>query len=233
MVGLALVVMTGAGPAAADRIWSLILGINVNQLGATGSKTIQYLQPEMVRLDAFPWDVIEQQRDQYDWTGPDRAVAWTRENNLKVLGIIQYAPGWANGKDFVTPASGGVCGIPLPDTPASDYNKLRTYPPSDPQSYANFTYNLAKRYPDVLYWQVWNEPNSAIFWPPAPDARAYAKLLAVAHASIKRANPRAQIVLGGISLNDLAYVEELYNAGARQYFDKLAVHLYNPKQAPE
>jgi hypothetical protein len=84
----------------------------------------------------------------------------------------------------------------------------------------------------VRYWQIWNEPNNPIFWQPKPDAAQYAKMLKAVHRAVRRANPRANIVMGGLSLVDLKYLENLYGEGAAEYFDILAVHPYNPAQSP-
>jgi hypothetical protein len=221
-------------PALGSTLLSLILGINVNQTTSQSAKSLAYLKPEMIRLDGFPWDIIEARKGVYNFAGSDKLMKWVRSNDLKVLGILQYAPAWANGQDFKTPPTLGMsnCGIPDLENTHTTFNALRTYPPNNETDFGNYAYTVAKRYKDVVYWQIWNEPNNPIFWPSGPDAHQYTQMLKSTYGKIKKANPRAQVVLGGISLNDLEYINKLYAAGAKNYFDILAVHLYNPAQAP-
>jgi hypothetical protein len=222
-------------PGLLHRLLSLISGINVNQVSPQSAKSLEYIKPDMVRLDGFPWDIIEARKGAPDYTVSDKTIQWAQDHALNVLGILQYAPGWANGQDFKTPPDLGMSNCGIPDLRNADtaFNTLRTYPPKNAKDFGTYASAVAKRYTDVTYWQIWNEPNNPIFWPSGPDASQYTRLLKAAYGKIKKANPRAQVVLGGISLNDLDYVDELYAAGARKYFDILAVHLYNPAQAPE
>ncbi len=221
-------------PDIATRLLSLIVGINGNQISATSMRDVRYLQPDMVRLDGFPWDIIEAKKGVFDFSVSDRAMRWARTSQQQVLGIIQYAPSWANGQNFETPKNLRISNCGIPDLSASDtrYNALRTYPPKQSSDFGVATHEIANKYPDVDYWQIWNEPNNPIFWPTGPSASGYARLLKTAHINIKKANPNAHVVLGGISLNDLTYIRGLYIAGAKNYFDVMAVHLYNPAQAP-
>jgi hypothetical protein len=217
-----------------DTLLSLIIGINGNRISIESTRNIQYLHPDMVRLDGFPWDIVQARKGAYDYTVPDTALKWARDTKQSVLGIIQYAPAWANEQNFKTPKNLSISSCGIPDLGNSDtsFNRLRTYPPKDKRDFGAYAYALAKRYPDVGYWQIWNEPNNPIFWPTGPNADEYAQMLKASYGTIKKANPGASVVLGGISLNDLEYVRELYAAGAKAYFDIMAVHLYNPGQAP-
>jgi hypothetical protein len=222
-------------PHLFSRLTALISGVNINRVSPQSAQSVSYLQPHMVRIDAFPWDIIEATKGAYDFTVPDTIMSWVRTSGQSALGIIQYAPGWANGQDFTTPPNLEVsnCGIPDLNNRATAFNKLRTYPPRHARDFGAYAGAIAKRYRDVQYWQIWNEPNNPIFWPTGPDARKYTDLLKTAAGKIRTANPQARIVLGGISLNDLSYIQELYDASAQKYFDILAVHLYNPAQSPQ
>ena len=51
--------------------------------------------------------------------------------------------------------------------------------------------------PVILDWEVWNEPDSSQFFHGTPAQ--YAWMLRTAHDAIKRIDPRAQVLLGGIS----------------------------------
>lgn len=81
-------------------------------------------------------------------------------------------------------------------------------------------------------WQIWNEQNSATFYQPEPDVESYAKLLAASERAIHEQDPGAEVVLGGMfgTPPDGAvawdYLRDLYEAGAADYFDAIAVHPY-------
>ena len=62
----------------------------------------------------------------------------------------------------------------------------------------------------------------AAWWTGTPAQ--YAALLRTAYAAIKAADPKATVLLGGLTGNDVSYLNELYGAGARGSFDAVAVH---------
>lgn len=86
----------------------------------------------------------------------------------------------------------------------------------------------------VRYWQVWNEPD----YPSGDTAAGYAdprrswngsvadyvRLLRVAHVVIKRDDPAAWVVTGGLGYPD--YLAAMLRDGAAPYFDALDFHAY-------
>jgi hypothetical protein len=75
-------------------------------------------------------------------------------------------------------------------------------------------------------WQVWNEPNQAVYgWSDQPFAPGYVALLRAARAAIKGVDPHAQIVLAGLvgpsSGHDL---NTIYAAHGRGLFDMADLH---------
>lgn len=101
-------------------------------------------------------------------------------------------------------------------------------PPRDPARYAQFLGSLTERYRGrVQAYEVWNEPNLDRFWRWSPQAPAeYVSLLKPSYAAVKRADPNARVVFGGVSDNDYEYVEKAYEAGAKGHFDVMATHPY-------
>jgi hypothetical protein len=51
----------------------------------------------------------------------------------------------------------------------------------------------------VRTYEVWNEPNVKIFWPPQADPEAYAALFDVAQAALRRVQPGARVVTAGLA----------------------------------
>lgn len=84
----------------------------------------------------------------------------------------------------------------------------------------------------VRLWQVWNEPNFALFWHPWPSPAAYARLLRTSARAIRVADPRAKIVLGGVApvrggIEIGVFLSRLFRSpGVRRSFDIAAVHPY-------
>jgi hypothetical protein len=86
---------------------------------------------------------------------------------------------------------------------------------------------MANRYKGkVAAYEIWNEENGSRFWPSGPNAAAYTQLLKASYPAIKAADPSALVVFGGLVNADYHYVEQAYAAGAKGYFDVMAVHPY-------
>ncbi len=108
-------------------------------------------------------------------------------------------------------------------------------PPSNYDSWVNDLKNLVIQNPDIKYWQIWNEPNVPLFWYPQPNAAAYVDLLKRSYIAIKQANPQAIVVSGGpTGINPpKQYLRDMYAAGARNYFDVLALNPYGQPNSPD
>lgn len=108
-------------------------------------------------------------------------------------------------------------------------------PPSDEDAWVRNLQDTVRRHSDIIYWEVWNEPNEVLFWYPMPNAAAYVRLLKKAYIAIKSANPDAVVVAAGLSgVNPpRQYLRDMYRAGARTHFDVLALHPYRQPQSPD
>ncbi len=175
----------------------------------------------------FDWAAIEPRPGRYELAAYDRFVLAAAKRGIEILPVLFNPPEFFSS----APASGAQRG---------------TYPPRRPADMAGFADAMVKRYgprgtlwrerPElpakpIRAWQVWNEPNVSAYWPSGPDAREYAGLLRVVSAAIKRSDPEAEVVTGGIpqstsGISLLRYVDDLYRAGAAASFDTLAIHAY-------
>lgn len=147
----------------------------------------------------------------------DYAVSQARASGIQVLmPIADGVPYWASADPSKYVDATGV----------RRWNKL--WRPSNPADYAAFATAMVNRYKPlgVRAYEVWNEPNTSYFWPSGPNAAEYTALLSSAYPAIKAADPAATVVVGGLSKNDYTYVEALYAAGAKPYFDAVALHPY-------
>ncbi len=161
---------------------------------------------EWVRLDVS-WAMIQPTGpEQYDlgWGVPfvDKVVDQAHSRGLKVLVMFWMTPGWANG------------------------NAGDRVAPSNPDTYANAIEWASRRWAgEVQAWEVWNEPNLDAFWSTA-DPAAYTRLLCPAYRAVKRGNPGADVVFGGVAHNDDDWIRAAYDAGAKGCFDAMATHPY-------
>lgn len=175
----------------------------------------------------FDWSQIERSRGQYDLSYYDDYVAAAAAHGVRILPILFRPPPFRSR----APARGARPG---------------TYPPRDYGELGRFGAVLVRRYgprgtlwserPEIPYlpiraWQIWNEPNLRAYWPTGPNARQYARLLALAGREIKRADRRAEIVTAGMPQSRLGvplarYLTALYRAGARSAFDTLGINTY-------
>lgn len=179
-----------------------------------------------VRLDVSWADVQHDGPDVRDWGGLDRVIAATRERGLRVIGVVAYTPAWARPEGC---SGGEKC------RPASD------------EAFAAFAGAAAARYGrgGIGTWEIWNEPNNAGFWAPAPDPASYDVMLRVAAAAIREADPAAVVLAGGLaavpdsggSISPARFLRALGALGGLDLVDGVAYHPYTypllPSDRPE
>jgi hypothetical protein len=151
--------------------------------------------------------------------------------------------GWSPYDDYIArAATAGVSVLPiLIRNPALG-------PPESNAAYAAFVAEAVRRYGPtgsfwrenrsvpflpVHAWQVWNEPNIPNWWRRRPSARKYVALLRAGAKAIRAADPGAEVVAAGLPNSKLGvpfltYLDQMYRAGARGWFDTLAIHPYAP-----
>ncbi len=175
-----------------------------------------------IRMD-FDWHNIQPDNAaSFDFAPYDKVALAASKYNIKIMGMIAYTPVWAR------PAT---CTVQT------------TCAPAHPSEYATFAAALATRYSKlgVNTWEIWNEPNLQGAWRPAPSATDYTALLKAAYAAIKQADASATVVSGGISsvdegaasINQLTFLNDMYQAGARGSFDSLGYHSYSYPAVPD
>lgn len=178
----------------------------------------------------FIWAELEPDRGTYNWSKYDAIVELLRSNNIQVIARIDRPPTWARSRASSTGSSG---------------------PPDDFDAYGKFVGEFARHYRgQINYLQIWNEPNLGREWNDAPiDPVAYTRLLKTAYTNAKAANPNVQILSAPLAItlgesftpnsqqyrnmNDLQFLEEMYVAGAKAYFDILSVNAFGLGSAPD
>lgn len=173
----------------------------------------------------FPWEDIEQSArgDFWDhkwnisaWEKYDRIVELASEHGLEVIARLDNPPAWSRADG----AAGGTLA-----------------PPDDFEDFGDFVHTIVSRYKGkVKYYQIWNEPNIYPEWGEQPvDAEGYVRLLQIAYRRAKEADPQCVILCAGLAqtletgpmnLSDLTYLQQMYDAGIKGYFDVMGVMAY-------
>lgn len=116
--------------------------------------------------------------------------------------------------------------------PAGDPN-IDQWPPRSNEEFAARVVLLARRYPFVKHWQIWNEPNINPFWQPKEDPPAYAALVKASADALRTQAPGGQVVLGGMAYYSQMpmrasglMLEELGKLGVLPLVDVVAYHPY-------
>jgi hypothetical protein len=163
----------------------------------------------------FAWDDIEGSgKGKYDWETADRVVGQVEEFGLKLIVRVDHGPDWAGT------------------------------PPGNINHFADFLTALTTRYKGRIHaYQIWNEPNLAREWGnKPPNAKEYTQMLQKAYQVIKKVDPNAIIVSAGMApttelsqraVPDSQFIQAMYDAGAKPYFDMLGAHGAGYKAPPE
>lgn len=161
------------------------------------------------------WWRVEPRDGVWDWTFTDAAFRALLQRNINIVGVLGHPPGWA------TPYSG------------DDPNNVSFYAP-DQQRFVAYARAVVQRYGAYIHhWEIWNEPDSPLFWKPAPDAVAYARLLGETSAAIHSIDPQAHVLLGGINPFDMTFLNQVAETGVWNSFDIVAIHPYVDPHSPE
>jgi hypothetical protein len=187
----------------------------------------------------FPWEDIEiggkgnfiDRRNDLDgdgqvdavdaWAKYDHIVALAEQYGLEVVPRLSNPPAWTRA---------------LTDT-------VGTYaPPDHLVDWGDYVHTVVSRYRGrVRYYQLWNEPNVYPEWGEQPvDPQGYTRLLCEGYQRAKQADPNAVIVSGALAptvsfhpgpgpalgLSDFIFLQRMYDAGAADCFDVLAINDY-------
>ena len=100
-------------------------------------------------------------------------------------------------------------------------------PPADASAMARFMAKVAGHPAmrgHIGAYEIWNEEDAPLWMRGAPSPDVYAGMLRAAYPAIKAADPSATVLVGGLTGNDYAYLDQLYANGAQGSFDGVAVH---------
>ncbi|MDX2160677.1 MAG: cellulase family glycosylhydrolase [bacterium] len=172
-------------------------------------------------VEFFPWAYLEPADDVYNWQIADRIVRHAQNQGVRIIARMGFVPAWARITE---------------DAAATTFNTL---PPEAYPLFADFLAAFASRYAGAVdHLIIWNEPNLAFEWGyQTVDPRAYTAMLRTVYPAIKAANPHSVVLAAALAptleppgsphgLDDLLYLQAMYEHGAADWFDALAIHTY-------
>ena len=179
----------------------------------------------------FPWEDIEisakgdfwdHKWDKDAWEKYDHIVDLAERYELEIIARLSNPPAWSR-------AQGNEAGS--------------FAPPDNLEDYGDFVEAVVRRYEGrIRYYQIWNEPNIYPEWGDRPvSPEGYTELLKVGYTRVKQACPDCIVISGALAqtiplgprdLNDFIFLQRMYDAGAGDYFDVLAMQGYGLWSGP-
>jgi len=171
------------------------------------AKTLQDTGIRWVRMD-FLWADIEPNPGELSFARYDALVAILQAHDLRILGVLNYNPLWSEGGWNSAP---------------------------DAESYIKYARATVAHFKNrIQYWEIWNEPDHAVYWEPQDQLRSYSALLKAVAPAIREEDPTARVVMGGLSQNYPFHLRDLYRLAGKESFDVVNIHPFvdplNPKR---
>ncbi len=179
------------------------LGVNIHFTGRNDRHVAKIAEGrfKFIRMD-FAWSRIETKKGEYDFKPYDELVQSLSERGIRPLFILDY-------------------GNPLYDdglSPRTDEGRA---------AFAQFAAaGVAHFRGKGIIWELWNEPNIAIFWKPEPNVADYVRLAEAVYPAVKKADPDALLIAPALAVYDFKYLEEAFKLGLLKYLDAVSVHPY-------
>ena len=154
-----------------------------------------------VRMD-LKWDATEKQPGIYDFSAYDRLMAALEPFSLRALFILDY-------------------GNPLYDHGAPPRTEIAR------QAFARWAMAAAKHFAGRgAIWEVYNEPNHSLFWPPRPNPAEYVALALAVGKAFREAVPDEKLIGPATSEIDFNFLESCFKAGLLEYWSAVSIHPY-------
>ncbi len=179
----------------------------------------------------FAWNEIEFRKGYFvddkfkksGWQKFDEIVDLATKYGVKIVARVDQTPAWAN------PAGGQPGGRP-----------------ANLQDYTDFLKEFVRHYRGkIQYITIWNEPNLNREWRPdvGVNPGEYVEMLKQSFQAIKQTDPAVRVMAAPLAitleenpkyaLNELQFLDQMYKAGAKDFFDIMPANAYGIESPPE
>lgn len=212
-------------PFVSDQLPVTEKGVDIGGYDvSTIAKQMNSAGVTFVKVGDIIWADVEKIKGTYDWT-----VLNSLEKNLRTvqnLGIepilnIQGSPSWAQKL-----------------LPGEVANPCRAIKESELDSYTKFVSEMIRHFPNIIYWEIWNEPDASssafgvTYWGFGcwgtdgfyNGGEYYARALKNVYPVIKSINPNAVVIAGGLMLD---CSPELVSCTTSRFFRGVLSYGYN------
>lgn len=149
------------------------------------------------------WHSIEKQKGVYDFSDLDKTVEKLTSDGVEIVMLMAYG-----------------------NTLYSDNIKTGPANKEAIDAFAKCLAAMAERYPQIKYFEVYNEPNLTGFWQPAENHRDYTYLLQVSDREVRKVRQDAKIAGGVLADGGAGWLSNMLSKNAYPYMDVLSFHPY-------
>lgn len=179
-------------------------------------KDFEFLKSANINLlrISFGWDAIEEEKGKFNWLFWDDFVKMAvEEYGITLVPYVCYMPKWNS-------------------TGEKDTMFFWNYPPKDYNEFGVFMTELVNRYSKwIKTWELWNEPDISIYW--QGSSKDFAKMVKIGSDAVRKADPQAKVVLGGLA-HKVEFFRELFrDYGISPYVDIVNCHNYFETWSPK
>ncbi len=181
------------------------------------------------------WPSVEPQKGFYKWGAWDATVGKLASRGISVLPFVYGSPHYIARHPNVPPVRSAAKRKQWRELLARLAHRYGT---GGTYWTTNEPWGYSQRHPGkpalpIHDWQIWNEPNLKKFFGPKPSVSRYATLVRNAHKALRSADPRANVVLAGMSgrgdPSDKKFLKRFYRARRiKRSFEAVAVNPYAP-----
>jgi hypothetical protein len=155
-----------------------------------------------VRVD-LGWSDVERTKGNYDFSDFDALMASLASRSMRLHLILDHFNSL------------------YPGAASSDF-QTTTVP-----AFANLARSAAAHFAgERVTYEIWNEPNTVRFWPPAPNPSQYAELCKAAIVGLHQGDASAKVTTAGIAEFDYSFLRSYLAAGGGAGASAIGIHPY-------
>ena len=187
-------------------------GVEIHDISISDSELslLQQAGFTWVRTD-LAWDYTERERGVYDFSQFENLQARLEARGIRLIFILDYRNPFYD--DYQTPCS----------------NSAR-------EGFANWANAAVTTFAGKgIIWEIYNEPNSKVYWEKTPDPAQYTALAEETADVIHQDHP-SELVVGPAYLTeftDYKYLESTFQEGLLKHLDAVTIHPYKFYSGPE